>query len=153
MQFPSRKARVALLAGAATLGIAGTASASTADYSTDTNVLTITADAGAGPDVLECVGGTVKFNGADPTRDGAGAGTTGCAASVNLVVNGDAAANDLDLRGVTRDRVGRPRGRQRRSGDLPRRRRRHAQAAPSSPTRSTRAPATTTSTATTAPTR
>jgi Ca2+-binding RTX toxin-like protein len=103
MQFPSRKARVALLAGAATLGAAGTASASTADYSTTTNVLTITADAGAGPDVLECVGGVVKFNGNDPTRTPAAGGpTTGCAASVGLVVNGDAAANDLDLRGVTR---------------------------------------------------
>ena len=82
MQFPSRKARVALLAGAATLGVAGTASASTADYSTTTNVLTITADAGAGPD-CSSASAAVKFNGADPTRDGAnGQVTTGCAASV-----------------------------------------------------------------------
>jgi len=101
MQFPSRKARVALLAGVATLGIAGTASASTADYSLATDVLTVTLD-GAGPDVLEC-DGTVKFNGADPTRDGQALGTTACAASVNLVVvEGVDSANNLDLSDVTR---------------------------------------------------
>jgi hypothetical protein len=107
MHFPSRRVRVALLAGVATLGVAGTASASTAVYNTDTNELSITVD-GAATDTLTCDPATkkVKFNGADPTRAPAAGGETGCAASVNLKVDEPdkttATANTLDLRGVTR---------------------------------------------------
>jgi hypothetical protein len=108
MHFPSRRARVALLAGCATLGLAGTASASTAVYTTDTNQLQITVDGAPGTDAVTCdANGKVKFNGADPTRTPADGNTeTGCAASVGLTVTEPdlttATANILDLRGVTR---------------------------------------------------
>jgi Ca2+-binding RTX toxin-like protein len=111
MQFPSRRARIALLAGCATLGIAGTASAattSTAVYDTQTNVLSI-AVSGTGTDELTCDPATkkVKFNGANPTRiPDDGKPDTGCAASVGLKVDEadkvTATDNTLDLRGVTR---------------------------------------------------
>jgi Ca2+-binding RTX toxin-like protein len=112
MSFPSRRARIALLTGVATLGVAGTASASSAVYTTDTNQLQITIDDATGTDAVTCVDdGTgkrvVKFNGADPQRVPAdGNVTTGCAASVGLVVNepdaASTAANVVDLRGITR---------------------------------------------------
>jgi Ca2+-binding RTX toxin-like protein len=105
MQIRSRKTRVALLAGCATLGLAGTASAaSTADYNTTTKVLTVTVD---GTDKVEvvCDTGNVKVDGADPTRDGAPGATTGCAAPIELTVGekaGTSDGNDVDLRGVTK---------------------------------------------------
>jgi Ca2+-binding RTX toxin-like protein len=107
MHFPSRRARVALLAGCATLGIAGTASASSAVYTTDTNQLQITVDGAPGTDRVTCEGGFVKFNGSDPVRVPAdGNTTTGCAASASLKVDEPdkttATANTLDLRGITR---------------------------------------------------
>ena len=85
MSLPSRRARVVLLAGVATLGIAGTASASTSVYRTDTNQLQITIDGAPGTDTITCEGGLVKFNGADPTRVPADPPkvTTGCAASTS----------------------------------------------------------------------
>ena len=108
MQLPSRRSRVLLLAAGATLGLAGTASASSAVYTTDTNVLQITVDGAPGTDKIECIAGKVKFNGADPTRVPAdGKVETGCAASVGLTVDEPdkttATDNTLDLRGVTRD--------------------------------------------------
>ena len=107
MSFPSRRARIVTLAGVATLGIAGTASASTAVYTTDTNQLQITVDGAPGTDRVTCEGGFVKFNGTDPTRVPAdGKVTTGCAASVSLKVDepdlNTATNNTLDLRGITR---------------------------------------------------
>jgi Ca2+-binding RTX toxin-like protein len=107
MSLPSRRARIALLTGVATLGVAGTASASTAVYTTDTNQLQITIDDATGTDAVTCEGGFVKFNGADPQRVPAdGKVTTGCAASVGLVVNepdaASTAANVVDLRGINR---------------------------------------------------
>jgi hypothetical protein len=109
MSFPSRRARIVMLAGVATLGIAGTASASSAVYTTDTNQLQITVDGvpGPDPDRVTCEGGFVKFNGADPTRVPAdGKTTTGCGASVSLKVDepdlNTATNNTLDLRGITR---------------------------------------------------
>jgi Ca2+-binding RTX toxin-like protein len=112
MAFPSRRARVFTLAGVATLGIAGTASASSAVYTTDTNQLRITVDGAPGTDTVTCVDNgagafVVKFNGADPTRVPAdGKVTTGCAASVSLAVDepdkDTATNNTLDLRGITR---------------------------------------------------
>ena len=109
MQFPSRKARVALLAGVATFGVAGTASASTADYNTATDALAITVTGADTLDKLECVGGFVQFNGADPLRDGAPpAQQTGCAASASLTVTeadntqANTNKNVVDLRGVLR---------------------------------------------------
>jgi RTX calcium-binding nonapeptide repeat (4 copies) len=107
MRMPSRRTRVALLAGVATLGIAGTASASTAVYTTDTNVLELTIDGAPGIDKVECIAGKVKFNGADPTRVPADGKTeTGCAASVGLEVDEPdkttATSNAVDLRGITR---------------------------------------------------
>jgi hypothetical protein len=107
MSFPSRRARIVMLAGVATLGIAGTASASSAVYTTDTNQLQITVDGAPGTDTVTCVGGFVKFNGADPARVPAdGKVTTGCGASVSLKVDepdlNTATNNTLDLRGITR---------------------------------------------------
>jgi RTX calcium-binding nonapeptide repeat (4 copies) len=108
MSLPSRRARIAMLTGVATLGIAGTASASTAVYTTDTNQLQITVDGAPGTDLITCdVNGKIKFNGADPTRVPADANVeTGCAAPVSLKVDEPdlttATANILDLRGVTR---------------------------------------------------
>jgi Ca2+-binding RTX toxin-like protein len=108
MSFPSRRARIVMLAGVATLGVAGTASASTAVYRTDTNQLQITVDGVPGTDTVTCEGGLVKFNGADPTRVPADPPkvTTGCAASTSLVVTEPDlttdTANTLDLRGITR---------------------------------------------------
>jgi hypothetical protein len=107
MSLKSRRARIVTLAGVATLGIAGTASASTAVYTTDTNQLRITVDGAPGTDRITCEGGFVKFNGADPTRVPAdGKVTTGCAASTSLVADEPdkttATANTLDLRGITR---------------------------------------------------
>jgi Ca2+-binding RTX toxin-like protein len=108
MSLPSRRARIAVLTGVATLGIAGTASASTAVYRTDTNQLQITVDGAPGTDTVTCEGGLVKFNGTDPVREPADPPkvTTGCAASTSLVVNEPDATtatnNTLDLRGITR---------------------------------------------------
>jgi hypothetical protein len=107
MAIKSRRARIVTLAGVATLGIAGTASASTAVYTTDTNQLQITVDGAPGTDRITCEGGFVKFNGADPARVPAdGKVTTGCAASQSLVANEpdktSDTANTLDLRGITR---------------------------------------------------
>ncbi len=107
MSLPSRRARIVMLAGVATLGIAGTASASSAVYTTDTNQLQITVDGAPGTDTVSCVGGLIKFNGADPMRvPDDGRGTTGCAAPVSLKADEPdlttATANTLDLRGVTR---------------------------------------------------
>ena len=101
----SRRTRIALLAGCATLGLAGTASAvSTADYNTTTKVLAVTVD-GADKVEVVCDTGTIKVDGADPTRDGAPGATTGCAAPVELTVTekaGTTDGNDVDLRGVTK---------------------------------------------------
>ena len=107
MSFPSRRARIVMLAGVATLGVAGTANASSAVYTTDTNQLRITVDGTPGTDAVTCEGGFVKFNGADPARvPAAGGPTTGCAASVSLAVDepdkDTATNNTLDLRGITR---------------------------------------------------
>jgi Ca2+-binding RTX toxin-like protein len=105
MQFPSRRTRIALLAGTATLAFAGTASAaSTSDFNTATKVLSVTVE---GPDGVEvvCDDGAVKVDGGDPARDGARAGATDCAVPVELVVAekaGTTDGNDVDLRGVTR---------------------------------------------------
>ena len=156
MQFPSRRARIALLAGIATLGIAGTASASTADYSTGNDTLTITVSGADTDEQLDCVGGFVKFGapGAeiDPTRDGLNAGTTGCGASVALVV----VENDADQR----EQPARPARRQARRVDRSSRRARSRWAAattpstaPSSARRSRSAPVMTRSSPMTAPTR
>ena len=105
MQFPSRSTRIALLAGCAMLGLAGTASAaSTSNYDTTTKVLSVVVD---GVDKVEvvCDTGNVKVDGADPTRDGAPGGATGCAAPLELSVTekaGTSDGNDVDLRGVTK---------------------------------------------------
>jgi Ca2+-binding RTX toxin-like protein len=107
MSTPSRRARIVMLAGVATFGIAGTASASSIVYTTDTNQLQITVD-GAATDTISCVGGKVKLNDTiNPTRvPDDGKPDTGCAASQSLVVNepdkASDTANTIDLRGVTR---------------------------------------------------
>jgi hypothetical protein len=104
MQFPSRRARVALLAGVGTLAVAAPASAAvTSDYNTTTKVLTVSlgaADDLAGTDIA-CDGGNVEVDGAQPTRDGANAGATGCAAPTSLAVVAPEAGEDsnaIDLR-------------------------------------------------------
>jgi hypothetical protein len=106
MQFPSsRRTRIALLAGCATLGLAGTAgAASTSDYNTTTKALTVTIE-GTDTVRITCDTREVKVDGADPNRDGAAGGATGCAAPLELSViekAGTADGNDVDLRGVTR---------------------------------------------------
>jgi RTX calcium-binding nonapeptide repeat (4 copies) len=104
MQFPSRRTRIALLAGIATLAFAGTASAaSTSDYNTTTKVLSVTVE-GTATVTVTCDTGKAKVDGDDPTRDGATAGATSCAAPVELSVAekaGTSDGNDVDLRGVT----------------------------------------------------
>jgi Ca2+-binding RTX toxin-like protein len=104
MQFPSRRARVALLAaGCASLGLAGTANAATtADYDVGTKVLTLTVDGG---DTLlaDCVGGDIKVNGANPVRSDGQNIATPCANPVELLATSGAGDNTLDLRGVGGD--------------------------------------------------
>jgi hypothetical protein len=79
MALLPRSTRVALPAGCAALGLAGS---------------------------REPLGGKVKFNGADPARVPGGGTETGCQASVGLTVDEPdkttATANVLDLRGITR---------------------------------------------------
>ena len=107
MPFPSRRARIVVLAGVATLGIAGTANATSSIYRTDTNQLQITIEEAANNNVVTCEGGFVKLNGTDPVRTPPdGKVTTGCAASTSLVVDEPsktgATDDGIDLRGVTR---------------------------------------------------
>jgi Ca2+-binding RTX toxin-like protein len=100
MQFPSRRARVALLAGCATLGLAGTASAATtANYDVTTKVLTVTVDGGDTLEV-ECVGGNVEVNNANPVRSNGDGNPTACANPVELIANAATGDNTMDLRGV-----------------------------------------------------
>jgi Ca2+-binding RTX toxin-like protein len=111
MKFPSRRARVALFAGAAgaaTLGLAGTASAAVtkADYNTTTQALVVEFDGNTNIDITCDPTDGIQINGDSPTRDGQIAGNTGCAAPTSLTVTeaagADASANVVDLRGVTR---------------------------------------------------
>lgn len=109
MQLPTRRARVALLAGCAgALGFAGPANAAvtTADYDTVTALLKVEFDGDTNIAITCDAAGKVKINGADPTRSGASAGTTGCGAPTALTVTeapgNDASANVVDLRGVTK---------------------------------------------------
>jgi hypothetical protein len=100
MQFPSRRARIALLAGCATLGLAGTANAAvTANYDVGTRVLAVTVD---GTDTLDadCVAGEVKINGADPARSNGDGNPTPCANPVELIATSNAGTNTIDLRNV-----------------------------------------------------
>lgn len=100
MQLPSRRARVALLAGCATLGLAGTASAATtANYDVTTKVLTVTVD-GGDELVVACVGDQVKVNGADPVRSNGDGNPTACANPLELVATSQTGDNTIDLRGV-----------------------------------------------------
>ncbi|HZB77154.1 MAG TPA: hypothetical protein VE526_13075 [Solirubrobacteraceae bacterium] len=104
MQFPSRRARVALLAGVGTLAIAAPASAAvTSDYNTTTKELSVSITDATSLDIV-CDTNNIKVNGANPTRDGADNGTTGCAAPTSLKVlelDANTGENDVDLRGVT----------------------------------------------------
>jgi hypothetical protein len=100
MQFPSRRARIALLAGCTTLGFAGTANAATtADYDVNTKVLTVTVD-GGDELVVGCDAGNVEVNDNDPVRSDGSVQATGCAAPVAIVANGLTGNNIMDLRGV-----------------------------------------------------
>jgi Ca2+-binding RTX toxin-like protein len=100
MQFPTRRARIALLAGCATLGFAGTANAATtANYDVTTKVLTVSVDGGDAL-VVDCVGGNVKVNGADPVRSNGDGQPTACANPLELIANSVAGNNTMDLRGV-----------------------------------------------------
>jgi len=108
MSFPSRRARLALLAGCATLGLAGTADAAVtkADYNTITNALTVEFDGDTNIEITCDGADKIKVNGVKPTRDLADGGETGCAAPTSLTVKeaagNDASANVVDLRGVTK---------------------------------------------------
>ena len=89
MQFPSRRARITLLAGVGTLAVAAPASAAvTSDYNTTTKVLTVSLEASDNLEAgdIACVGNNIKVNGADPNRDGAPGGPTGCVAPTELAV-------------------------------------------------------------------
>lgn len=106
MQFPSRRARVALLTGVATLGIAGTASAaSTSLYDVNTKVLAIQV---SGTDRVEVTcddDGFVEVDGEAPARTDGGA-TTSCANPTSITVDEAAGTTDgnlVDLRGVKRE--------------------------------------------------
>ena len=103
MQFPSRRARVALLAGCATLGLAGTANAATtANYDVTTRVLTVTVD-GGDQLLVECNGGEVKVNGANPVRSNGDGLATACANPVELIASSATGDNTIDLRDVDGD--------------------------------------------------
>jgi Ca2+-binding RTX toxin-like protein len=109
MSFPSRRARLALLAaGCATLGFASTANAdvTTADYNTATNELKVEFNGNTNIEITCDAADKIKVNGVKPTRDGVSAGETGCAAPTSLTVTeigaDDASANVVDLRGVTK---------------------------------------------------
>jgi RTX calcium-binding nonapeptide repeat (4 copies) len=102
MSLPSRRTRIALLAGVATLGVAGTANAAvTSSYDTNTKVLSVTVDGGDTGTVV-CDSGQIKVNGADPARTPVNGGPTGCANPTELIANAVAGDNTIDLRGVTR---------------------------------------------------
>jgi len=103
MQFPSRRTRIALLAGCATVAVAAPASANvTSTYSSGPDAtLTATSDA-ADAITITCDANVVKVNGLDPVRTPPdGKTTTGCAAPKVIVVNGGPGANRIDLSGVT----------------------------------------------------
>src|SRR3954471_3303632 len=103
MPFPSRRTRIALLAGCATVAVAAPASADVnSTYSTGADA-TLTVNASADDLVkVECVGGKVEVNGANPTRTPPDANTeTGCAGPHAIIVTGGPGANTIDLSGVT----------------------------------------------------
>jgi Ca2+-binding RTX toxin-like protein len=111
MTFPSRRARAALfagVAGAATFGLAGTASAAVtkADYNTTTQALVVEFNDDTNIEITCDPTDGIQINGDPPTRDGQAGANTGCAAPTSLTVTeapgADTSANVVDLRGVTR---------------------------------------------------
>src|SRR5215207_3086927 len=94
MQFPSRSARVALLAGVATLGLAGTADAAATIQRDGNGELTVTFE-NADNVVLDAVNGDVELNGADTDIRVAGITTLEV-----LEVGGAGGANTIDLSAV-----------------------------------------------------
>jgi len=106
MQLPSRRTRIALLAGCATFAAAAPASAAvTSTYSTNPDAtLTVNSD-GADAITITCDNGLTKVNGLDPVRDpveNPPKATTGCAGPHAIVVNGGPGDNAINLAGVTK---------------------------------------------------
>jgi Ca2+-binding RTX toxin-like protein len=104
VQFPTRMTRIALLAGCATLYFAVPANAAvTATFDAAADRLAVTGD-GVDDVTIECAGGNVKVNGADPVRSD-GPGTTPCTEPVAVAVTEPDAATGgttIDLTDVVK---------------------------------------------------